>query len=129
MFKPRDVKTSSRHQRREALNLITMIKETRDGKIKGRACADGRKQRRYISRDDVSSPTIQLESLMITLLVDGYEHRDVATADFVGAYLLAKMDDFILVKVDGTSADIMRRVNPAFNKFVTKVRGKHYTYS
>ena len=29
-------------QKREALNLITIVKEKRCGKIKGRACADGR---------------------------------------------------------------------------------------
>ena len=33
---PSDVKSG-------ALNLITMIKEKRDGRIKARACADGRK--------------------------------------------------------------------------------------
>ena len=65
---------------------------------------------------------------MITLLIEGYENRDVATADVVGAYLLAKIDDFILVKVDGTSADIMCKVNPALNKFVTRVRGKNTLY-
>ena len=32
-----------------------MAKEKRDGKIKSRECADGRKQRNYINRDDVSS--------------------------------------------------------------------------
>ena len=63
-----------------------MLKQKRDGKIKGRACADGRKQRRYIKRDKVSSPTVQLESLMITLLIDAYEKRDVAMADVVGVY-------------------------------------------
>ena len=34
--------------KKETLNLITMIKQKRRGKIKARACADGMKQRRYI---------------------------------------------------------------------------------
>lgn len=38
-------------QKHDALNLITLVKEKRCGKIKGRACADGRKQRRYISKE------------------------------------------------------------------------------
>ena len=67
-----------------------MIKEKRDGKIKGRACADGRKQRRCISKDEVSSPTVQLESLIITLLIDAHDHCDEATTDVVGTYLLAE---------------------------------------
>ena len=37
-------------QRKEALQLITMIRERRCGKVKARACADGRKQRRYIKK-------------------------------------------------------------------------------
>ena len=35
-----------------------MIKQKRDGKIKGRACADGHKQSRYIKRGEVLSPTV-----------------------------------------------------------------------
>ena len=35
-------------KKREALNIITMVKEKRDGKIKGRVCANGCKQGQYI---------------------------------------------------------------------------------
>ena len=45
--------------KKEYLSLIIIMKkEKRRGKIKVRACADGRKQRRYISKDEVDSPTI-----------------------------------------------------------------------
>ena len=81
VFKPCDARRLTKIAKKEALNLITMIKQKRDGRIKGRACADGRKQRRYINKNNVSSPTIQLESLMITLLIDTHERRDVATAE------------------------------------------------
>ena len=105
-----------------------MVKEKRDGKIKGRACADGRKQRRYINRDDVSSPTVQLESLMISLLIDTHEQREVATADVIGAYLLANMDDFVLVKINGTAVDIMCKVNATFKEYVCIEKGKKALY-
>ena len=103
VFKPHRPNELKDREKSEALNLITMIKEKRDGKIKGRACAKGRKPRRYVNRDDVSSPTVQLESLMITLLIDAHEQRDVATANVAGAYLLANMNDFVVVKINGTS--------------------------
>ena len=45
-------------QRKEALHLITIIQEKRCVKVKSRACMDGRKQRRYIKKDDVSLPTV-----------------------------------------------------------------------
>ena len=66
----------------------------------------------------MSSPTVQLESLIITLLVDANEKRDVATAGIVGAYLLADIDVFLLVKITGKSVDIMCQVNPAFCEVV-----------
>ena len=103
----------------EALNLIIMIKQKRCGKIKGRACADGRKQRRYITKEESTSPTIQLESLLLTFLVDAKENRDVATADIGGAFLLADMEDFVLVKLRGESVDIMTNVNKEYSKYVT----------
>ena len=101
VFKACDINKLSYNDKKEALNLITMVKQKRDGKIKGRACTDGRKQRRYLSKDEASSPTIQLESLMLTLLIDAYEQRDVATADVAGAYLFADIDDNILIKITG----------------------------
>ena len=69
VFKPVVPNSLNDNDKREALNLITMLKEKRNGKVKGHACADGRKQCRYIDKDKVSSPTVQLESLMLTLLV------------------------------------------------------------
>ena len=128
VFAPLDAKELSPKQRSQALNLITMVKEKRDGKIKGRACADGRKQRRYINKDEVSSPTVHLESLMITLLIDAHEGRDIATADIVGAYLLAKLDDFVIVKITGPTVDIMCQVNEKFKCFITMEKGKKALY-
>ena len=101
IFDPKFEHELTGKQKRAALNLITLVKEKRCGKFKGRACADGRKQRRYIRKDDVASPTIQLESLLLSLMIDAFEKRDVATADVVGAYLIANMDDFVLVKLTG----------------------------
>ena len=91
----------NREQKLSAINLITLIKEKMCIKIKSRSCADGRKQRKYISKEESASPTVQMESLMLSLLIDGFEKRDVARADIVGSYLMADMSDFILVKLVG----------------------------
>ena len=63
-----------------------MIKEKMSGMIKGRACVYGRKHRMYISKKEVRSPTVQLESLLLSLIIDIKEKRDVATADVVGTF-------------------------------------------
>ena len=114
--------------KREALNLITMIKEKRSGTIKARACADGRKQRRYIAKEDVASPTIQLESLIVSLIIDAKEGRDVAIADVVGAYLLANMQDYVLIKLTGKTVDIMCGVDKVYEEYVAMENGKRVLY-
>ena len=88
-FDPQYMDKLTPEMKKEALSLITIIKEKRIGIIKARACADGRKQRRYIGKENVASPTIQLKSLIMSLIIDAKEDRDIAVADVVGAYLLA----------------------------------------
>ena len=61
-------------QKKEALEAVNLIKEKRDGKIKGRTCANEKKQRRFVKDGDIiSSPTVSLESMLTTLVIDTYE--------------------------------------------------------
>ena len=101
-----------------------MVKEKRDGRLKGRAVADGRKQMAYIKKEDVASSTVKLESLVLSLLIDIQENMDVATADVVGAYLIADMDDHVIVKLMWESVDIMCKENPKYRKYVGRENGK-----
>ena len=69
-------------EKRNALQAVNLIKEKYNGDIKGRACANGSKQRKCLKQDEsVASPTAGLESLFVTLLIDAYEGRDVGTYD------------------------------------------------
>ena len=102
-----DLTTSNK---RRALRAINLIKEKRCSKIKGRICADGRWQRTYTSREEASSLTISLKSLMALLLIDAHEERDVAIFDVPGVYLHAKLppdDKLVLLKIEGPFIDIM----------------------
>ena len=99
IFDPQRVEVLSYGVKVEALHLITMVKEKRDRVIKARAYTDGRKQRRYISKEEVSSPTIQLESLIMSLLINARVGRDVATSDVVRAYFLANMKYYVLLRL------------------------------
>ncbi len=51
-------------------------------------------------RSDTASPTVAKDALMLSILIYSHEGRDVGTADVVGAYLKAYMDDYILVKFE-----------------------------
>ena len=69
-----------------------MIKEKRDFCIKGRTCANGSKQFRYLKHGEtLASPTVSLEELFATLVVDANEERDVATFNVPGSFLHAEI--------------------------------------
>ena len=55
--------------------------------IKGRRCADGRKQQAWLSKEDTSSPTMSTEGLILSCMIDSMEGQEVATADIPGAFL------------------------------------------
>ena len=100
----------SSEEKKKALNAINLIKKKQDGTIKGKTCADGSKQHLYLKEyESVSSPTVFLEALFTTLLVDVFEGRDIATVDIPGAYLHAEMpkDKTVIIKLKGKFVSIM----------------------
>ena len=111
-------KDTTVEQRKNALRLVQLIKQKRCGKIKGRTCADGRKQRQYINQEDSTSPTVSTEALLITLMVDALENRDVATSDVPGAFLHSDMDEDVTVIVDGALVELLVQSNNKYAKFV-----------
>jgi len=48
-----------------------------------------------------------MRALMLTMLVNAWEDRDVATVDVSGAYLYADMDDYTLLKLEGEAVEIL----------------------
>ena len=128
VFEAVDAKALSREQKYAALRAINLIKEKRSGKLKGRTCADGRSQRGQYTKEQTASPTISTDALMLSLIIDSVEERDVATADVVGAYLLADMDDFVLVKLTGDAVDIMCKANNKYESFVAVENGTKVLY-
>ena len=85
--KPVSPESLTEEQRRRALAYLMFLKEKRCGTIKGRGCADGRKQKNWMSKDDTASPTVSTAALILSCMIDAYERRDVATTDIPGAFL------------------------------------------
>jgi hypothetical protein len=90
---PQDATKLTRQQRIEALGSLMFLKEKRNGEIKGRACADGRKQRKKINREDAASPTVATKSVFITAVIESHKGRHVAVFDIPGAYLHSETDE------------------------------------
>jgi hypothetical protein len=128
VFSPEDANLLSPQKKHKALRAINVIKEKRCGRIKGRTVADGSMERGVYNKEDTASPTVSAESLMLSLIIDAKEMRDVATADITGAYLRADMEDYTLLKMEGTSVDIMCDVNDAYKVFVHIEKGKKVLY-
>ncbi len=80
-MEPRDKASLSNDKTRAALQYLMCLKQKRNGSIKGRGCADGRKQREHTAQEDASSPTVAIEAVMLTSVIDAKENRDVATVD------------------------------------------------
>ena len=85
-------------------------------------------KRRYVRKDEASLPMVQLESLMMNMLIDAHEKRDVATANIVRAYLIADMNDFTVLKINSTTVDIICKVNPSYTDYVSNEWDKKTLY-
>jgi len=112
VFEPLDASTLTASQKREALRAVNLIKEKRSRKLKGCTCADGRSHRSKYAKEETTSLTVSTDALMISLMIDAKERRDVATADVEGAYLHADMEDFVLLNLVGKVVNIICQVNP-----------------
>ena len=60
----------TKEERHRDIPYLMFLKEKRDSNIKCWGCADGRRQRLYMSKDQTSSPKISNEALFLTLTID-----------------------------------------------------------
>ena len=105
----------------KTLEAVNLIAQKRCGKIKGRTCANGARQRRFVNDDDsFASPAASLEAILTTLMIDAYDERDLAIADVPGAYLHVEFpkNKRVILKLSGDFVDIMCDVNPEYKDHV-----------
>jgi hypothetical protein len=70
LYKPMHWHESTQAQKEHILESHTFIEEKQDGKIKTRKVVGGNKQQDYITKEDVSSPTVSAEAVMLTRMID-----------------------------------------------------------
>ena len=78
---------------------------------------------------ETSSPTISIESLFLTCIVDAMEKRHVITCDIPGAFMQAEMDEVVHVKLDGELAELLVKVDPSYAQVMVKEGNKHVIYA
>ena len=112
-------------QKREALGYLMFLKKKRNGTVKGRGCADGRKQHAYISKEESTSPTISTEAVFLTAVVDAWENRKVAVLDVPGAFMQVDMDELVHVRFEGEMVDKLLEIDEElYASYVTEEKGK-----
>ena len=129
VLEPRAANDLTREEKKAALHYLMFLKRKRCGRIKGRGCADGRKQRVYTAKEDASSPTVAIEGLMLSCVIDAKEYRNVATVDIPGAFMQADMDDTVHMKMEGKMAELLVRIDPKlYCNYVQLENGKTVLY-
>lgn len=127
-FGPLNPTDLTSEQKRNTLPSINLIKEKQCGRIKGHSVADGRRQRHLYDKADITSPTVSTDALLLTMVINAMEQREVATADIPGAYLQADMPDFVILKMKGKSVDVMCQMDPTYSTFVTHEKHEKVLY-
>ena len=126
---PRDASTLSPAQKKNALGYLMFLKQKRSGQIKGRGCADGRKQRLHTPKDDASSPTVATESVLLSCVIDAKERRDVATVDIPGAFMQGDQDETVHMRLEGTLAELLTKCDPKlYRKYVVTENNRPVLY-
>ena len=116
-------------QVRAALGYLMFLQRKRCGKIKGRGCADGRKQRLFIPKEDSASPTVSTDAVFYTAIIDAIERRAVAVIDIPGAFMHSDMDPNVHMKLEGLMAELLLEIDPvAYKPYVTYEKGKPVIY-
>jgi hypothetical protein len=91
------------------------LKQKRDGKIKGRTVAGGNKQRDFISKQDVSSPTVSTEAVLLSCIIDAEEGRDVAVIDIPNAFIQTRVvnpNDMATIRIRGILVNMLLDIAP-----------------
>jgi len=131
-FEPKHWHELTTLERQRALKYLMYLKEKRCGKLKSRGCADGRKQRLYTNKNETTSPTVALASIMLSCAIDTHEGRDVATVDIPGAFLQTEMQEDepdVHVVMEGKIAELLEKIHPpTYHEYVHKHRGKSVIY-
>jgi hypothetical protein len=127
--KPVDGDDLTREQKQASLRYLMFLTKKRCGRIKARGCADGRKQRKTTSKEDASAPTVSIEAVMLSAVIDATERRDVATVDIPGAFMQADIDEVVHVKFEGEIAEMLVKLDPKlYRKYVRDENGKSVLY-
>jgi hypothetical protein len=83
----------TKKKKEQILESHIFVEQKRDGLIKARKVIGGNKKQDYITKEDVSSPTVTAEAVMLTCVIDAQEDRDIAVVDIPNAFVQTFVDE------------------------------------
>ena len=129
VMKPVHKSDLTAEQRREALAYLMFLKRKRCGKIKGRGCADGRKQRSYITKEDSTAPMVSTEAVFLTAVIDAMEGRNVVVLDVPGTFMQAEIDELVHVRFTGAMVKLLLEIDyDMYKEYVVAEKGERVMY-
>jgi hypothetical protein len=114
-FKSKHWRELTHSQRHAVLESHVFLKEKRNGAKKARTVAGGNKQQGCVRKEDASSPTVAVELVSLSCIIDAEEGRDVAVVDVPNAFTQTRVEDekdMAFIKIRGVLVDILVDVAP-----------------
>ena len=105
------------------------LKHKHCGKIKGHGCAEGRKQRVYITKEELTAPTVSTEAVFLTTMIDAMEDQNVVVLDVPGVFMQAEIDELVHVPFTGAMVNMLLQIDHKMYKdYIVIERGEQVMY-
>ena len=97
--------------------MLIFLLENKYGSIKSRTCTNGSVKREWMQKEEKSSNTAYLESIMLTSMIDAKGDMDVVTLDIPNHFIHTPIDrkpgeNKITMKTKGVLVDILAQMYP-----------------
>jgi hypothetical protein len=115
MFVPRQMSELTLEQQTKILQSHMFIGQKGAVETKARMVAGENTQRGHVTKEESSSPTVSTEAVLLTLIVDAQEGRDVAVIDIPNAFIQTQVDDAndrFIICITGVIVDWLVKVAP-----------------
>ena len=134
-FTPIDPAELSESEFKKAQDAMMLLSQKKTGEKKGRLVFNGAGTRGFITKEEAASPTVTMESIQITSVIDAIERRDKMTSDVPNAFIQAyvpetkKGEDRIIMKIKGKLVDMLLMLAPEiYGNFVVYENGRKVIY-
>ncbi len=114
-YKPMHWHELTQAQKKNILESHIFVEEKQDGKIKARKVVGGNKQQDYITKEDVSSPRVSAEAVMLTCVINTFKDRDIAVTNIPYAFFQTVLGDEeyrVVICIRGPLVDILVSIAP-----------------